>query len=429
MSTFNAQRPTLNGSLHWTLGAGRLSKRLFVVGVASSIALSSFAQTTPASADQPHDLTVLILGDSLGLCGFSKRLDQKFRADPRVKSVFTYCTCGTNPMSWLKEKPYTHIQTHCGYWSIESKPDSHGFKEQRDTYGEPSGHRPSSHTVPKLDDLLATIQPDILVMQTGSNLFELFSGREKAKPDRDGPMLRKYLVPFVKKAITPPSKLRKIYWIAPPISGHVSGDVQEFVFEQTQKGIGSVTDVIDSRKLISYPYKHMEPDKEHFIGEDMNKWADKVWAQIDGDLSAHSWSDIRPLTESIAKLTPVAAPSATPTTASLVVKAKLVSKTKPIQKEELMPYQEFLVGLLYDVEQVISGQYGEKQILVMHPAYIGLQPQSLEKFRVGKTYELQLRPLDGSIWSTIKSKDDSGRIELEPYIRVQDEARYPKSAR
>jgi len=129
-------------------------------------------------------------------------------------------------MSWLKEKPFTHIQTHCGYWSIESKTDSHGIKEQRDTYGEPSGHRPASHTVPKLDDLLATIQPDILVMQTGSNLFGLFSGREKVKPDRDGPMLRKYLVPFTKKAITPPSKLRKIYWIAPPISGRVSGEVR-----------------------------------------------------------------------------------------------------------------------------------------------------------------------------------------------------------
>ena len=173
----------------------------------------------------------------------------------------------------------------------------------------------------------------------------------------------------------------------------------------------------------------MEPDKEHFIGEDMNKWADKVWGEIDRDLSAQSWSDVRPLSESIAKLAPVAAPSATPATASLVVKAKLVSTTKPIQKEELMPYQEFLVGFLYDVEQVISGQYGEKQILVMHPAYIGLQPQSLEKFRIGKSYELQLRPLDGSIWSTVKSKDDSGRIELEPYIRVQDEARYPKTGR
>jgi hypothetical protein len=242
-------------------------------------------------------------------------------------------------------------------------------------------------------------------------------------------MLRKYLVPFVKKAITPPSKLRKIYWVAPTKSGRVSDEVHEFVFDQTQKGIGGVTQVIDSRKLMSYPYKHMEPDKEHFVGEDMNRWADKVWAEIDRDLSAQSWSDVRPLSESIAKLAPVAAPSATPAGASLIVKAKLVSKTNPIRREELMPYQEFLVGFVYDVEQVIAGEYGEKQILVMHPAYIGLQPQSLGKFRIGRSYELQLRTLDGSIWSTIKSKDDSGRIELEPYISVQDEARYPKSAR
>jgi hypothetical protein len=405
------------------------AKRLAIAAIASSIAISSLAQNTPTPAEPPRDLTVLILGDSLGLCGFSKRLDQKFRADPRVKSVFTYCTCGTNPLSWLKEKPYANVQTHCGYWSVESRPDSHAFKELRDTYGTPNGHRPTSHPVPKLDDLLATIQPDILVMQTGSNLFGLFSGREKVKPDRDGPMLRKYLVPFVKKAITPPSKLRKIYWIAPPISGRVSSEVQEFVFGQTQKGIGSVTNVIDSRKLIAYPYKHMEPDKEHFIGEDMNRWADKVWGEIDHDLSPQSWSDVRLLSESIAKLAPVAAPSATPATASLIVKGKLVSKTKPIQKEELLPYQEFLVGFVYDVEEVIAGEYSEKQILVMHPAYIGLLPQSLDKFRIGRTYELQLRALDGSLWSTIKSKDDSGRIELEPYIRIQDEARYPKSAR
>jgi hypothetical protein len=411
-----------------TLNVGRFSKQLAIAAIASSIAIHSIAQDTPTPADASRGLTVLTLGDSLGLCGFSKRLDEKFRADPRVKSVFTYCTCGTNPLSWLKEKPYAHVQTHCGYWSVESRPDSHAFKELRDTYGTPSGHTPTSHAVPKLDDLLATIQPDILVMQTGSNLFGLFTGREKVKPDRDGPMLRKYLVPFVKKAITPPSKLRKIYWVAPPTSGRVSGEVQEFVFEQTQKDIGSVTNVIDSRKLIAYPYKHMEPDKEHFVGEDMNKWTDKVWGEIDRDLSAQSWSDVRPLTESIAKFATVSAPSATPAAASLIVKAKLVSKTKPIRRDELLPYQEFLVGFVYDVEQVSAGEYGDKQILVMHPAYIGLQPQSLGKFRIGRTYELQLRTLDGSIWSTVKSKDDSGRIDLEPYIRIQDEARYPASA-
>jgi hypothetical protein len=440
MPTSNAQRSTLNvqqaGSLDvegWTLNIGRFSKRLAIAAIASSIAIPCLAQNNPTPSDSPRDLTVLILGDSLGLCGFGKRIDEKFRADPRVKSVFTYCTCGTNPLSWLKEKPYAHVQTHCGYWSIESQPDSHAIKELRDTYGMTRGHTPKSHPVPKLDDLLAKIQPDILVMQTGGNLFGLFSGREKVKPDHDAPMLRKYLVPFVKKAITPPSKLRKIYWIAPPISGRVPGEVQEFVFQQTQNDIGSVTHLIDSRKLIAYPYKHMEPDKEHFVGEDMNRWTDKVFGDIDGDLSAQPWSSVRLLTESFARLataeTPVSAPSATPATASLIVKAKLVSKTEPIRREQLLPYQEFLVGFIYDVEQVIAGNYQEKQILVMHPAYIGLRRQSLGRFHIGRTYELQLRELEGSIWSTAKSKDDSGRFDLEPYIRIQDEARYPASAR
>ena len=84
-----------------------------------------------------------------------------------------------------------------------------------------------------------------------------------------------------------------------------------------------------------------------------------------------------------------------------------------------MPYQEFLVGFVYDVEEVIAGEYGEKQILVMHPAYIGLQPQSLGKFRIGKTYELQLRTLDGSIWSTDKIEgrfrsDRTGTLHSHP---------------
>jgi hypothetical protein len=429
LSKFTAQQAASGDGEGWTLNVRPFSKWLAITAIASSIAIPSLAQDTPTPAGSPRDLTVLILGDSLGLCGFGIRLDQKFRADPRVKSVFTYCTCGTNPLSWLKEKPYAHIQTHCGYWSIESLPDSHALKELHDTYGMTSGHRPKSYPVPKLDDLLAAIQPDILVMQTGGNLFGLFSSREKVKPDHDAAMLRKYLLPFVKKAITPPSKLRKIYWVAPPTSGRVSGEVQEFVFEQTQNDIGGITHVIDSRQLVAYPYKHMDPDKEHFIGEDMNKWTDNVWREIDRDLSAQSWSDVRPLSESLARLAPVSAPSATPATASLIVKAKLVSKTKPIPREQLLPYQEFLVGLVYDVEGVITGEYGEKLILVMHPAYIGLQPQSLRKFRIGRTYELQLRTLDGSLWSTVKSKDDSGRIDLEPYIRIQDETRYPQSPR
>src|SRR5439155_16486045 len=240
-STLKVQQAASADVEGWTLNVACFSKWLAIAAIALSIAIPSLAQDTPTPVGSQRDLTVLILGDSLGLCGFGKRLDQKFRADPRVKSVFTYCTCGTNPLSWLKEKPYAHIQTHCGYWSIESLPDSHALKELHDTYGMTSGHRPKSYPVPKLDDLLAAIQPDILVMQTGGNLFGLFSSRDKVKPDHDAAMLRKYLLPFVKKAITPPSKLRKIYWVAPPTSGRVSDEVQEFVFEQTQNDIGGIT--------------------------------------------------------------------------------------------------------------------------------------------------------------------------------------------
>src|SRR4029453_5114852 len=147
MRISNAQYSTLKIQQGASLKVGRFSKRLAIVAIASSIAIPSLAQNSPTPSEPPRGLPVLIIGDSLGLCGFSKRLDQKFRADPRVKSVFTYCTCGTNPLSWLKEKSYANVQTHCGYWSVESRPDSHAFKELRDTYGTPNGHRPTSHPV------------------------------------------------------------------------------------------------------------------------------------------------------------------------------------------------------------------------------------------------------------------------------------------
>jgi len=467
----NAQRPTLNvqrstnsGSElsveRWALNVGRFPRPLVIAAIGLGLLINSIAQTTPpsqapspqsyptgkgereapgegkiAEQDPPRNLTVLILGDSLSLCGFGKRLDQKFRADPRVKSTFTYITCGTSPLSWLKEKPYSHVQTHCGFWSIESLPDSSGIKELPDVYGMTRSHRPKSHPVPKLEDLLATIKPDILIMQTGGNLFGLFSGREKVKPDRDAPTLKKYLLPFVEKAIAPPAKLRKIYWVSPPTSGRVSAEIQAFVFDQTRQDIGGVANVIDSRALISYPYRHMEPDHEHFIGEDMNTWTDKVFTLIDRDLSAQAWSSLKPLSGMIASApvvtqAPTSAPSPAQTSKAqtLVVRATLVSKSKPIYRKELLPYEEFLVGFIYDVKEVIQGEYSEKQILVMHPAYIGLRKQSLSKYHLGRTYQLQLREVEGSLWSTVKSKDDSGRIDLQPYIRTQDEARYPQNA-
>jgi hypothetical protein len=288
--------------------------------------------------------------------------------------------------------------------------------------------------VPKLEDLLTTFQPDILVMQTGTNLFDLFPDHKTVSPHRHGPALRSYLVPFISKAVKTPSPLRKIYWVASPTSGRVSREIQDFVVQQTRGDIGHVAHVIDSRTLVSYPYKQMEPDKEHFLGEEMDQWADGVFDIVDRDLSAQPIASLKPLAEaepaqpSVNQPTPTPAPREKPKDTRLHVRAKLLSKTEPVPVEEFLPYREFLVGYLYEVTRVIAGEYSESQILVMHPAYIGLKEQRL-RYRIGKNYRLQLRELESTVWKTVKSKDDSGLINLQPYIRLQDERRHPDYAR
>lgn len=293
------------------------------------------------------------------------------------------------------------------------------------------------HPVPKLEDLLAKIRPDVLVMQTGGNLFDLFPDHKTVRPQRDGSELRKFVFPFVSKALSEESPLKKIYWVASPVSGRVSQQVQDFVVEQVKDCFGPAATVIDSRQLIAYPYHHLERDREHFIGEDMDVWADKVFGIISKDLSAQSVASLKPLGElfpQIAATTPSVpvASASTPAPGAqdgqLEVVARLVFKSKPLRVADFLPYQESMVGFVYDVRRVLAGEYDDAQVLVMHPAYIGLKKQSLRKYRIGKTYKLRLRELEGTGWSTVKRRDDSGRIDLQPYIQIEDEAKYPGTA-
>jgi hypothetical protein len=404
-----------NKILSWLMAMALLASRLL-------------AQQPPAPS---HDgINVLILGDSLALCGFGKRLDERFRESQYVNATFTYLACGTNPLSWLQDRPYTHIQTHCGFVSMESLGGGM-MREVADVYGQTRGHTPGSHPVPKLEDLLATKRPDILVMQTGTNLFDLFPDKRSVNPNPHAAELRNFLVPFINKAVRTPSNLRKIYWVASPTSGRVSKEIQDFVLQQTRNDIGHVAKVIDSRPLVAYPYHHMEPDKEHFLGADMDQWADGVFEIIQRDLSAQPIASLKPLAETAAAQMPViepTPPAEKPKEQMLQVKAKLISKTEPVPVNEFLPYQEFLVGYVYEVTRVIAGEYSEKQILVMHPAYIKLEQQRLGRYRIGRTYRLQLHELENTVWKTVKSKDDSGLINLQPYIRVQDEMRHPDHA-
>jgi hypothetical protein len=388
-------------------------------------ALQSSNAGTMQAVNIPRPLTVLILGDSLSLCGFGESLDKKFRRYSQVKSTFTYMACGTIPVSWLKQKPFTNAKTYCGFWSIESVPDVAKPKEFQDTYGMRRGYRPKPHPVPKLDDLLSTIRPDILVMQTGNNILSLFRDGKTVLPARHGPILKRLIAPFLVEAFKAPSTLQRIYWVASPTSGRVSKGVQDFVVEQVRLlSAGEVT-VIDSRPLVSYPYRHMAPDREHFFGAQMDQWAESVFKIILQNLALHPFSSPKSKDELSNGTTERLNPIQSETDNALSVSGTLVFKSQPLRTDQLIPYRESLVAYIYDVQEVLKGEYKEKQILVMHPAHIDLKTQPLDKFEIGKTYELHLHELENTTWTTIKSKDDSGRIDLIPYIQVEDETRFP----
>lgn len=374
-----------------------------------------------ASGARRATLKVLFLGDSMSLCGFGKRLDERFRNDRRVLSVFSYMGCSTTPLSWIEKRPNRAAKTSCGFWTIESTTPAKAPAVVKDLYG-PGGKTPKEHTVPSVEKLLEAILPDILVMQTGTNLLTLFGNGQAVRPEERASMLRRQIAPFLVAAANSKAPLRKIYWIASPTSGRVSKAVQDFILKEVQSLVGPAVKIIDSRDLVSYPYREMKADKEHFVGAEMDEWADKVYDIIKPDLVAFSLlSRAGALAPPKTLITKETRPPEPPPVETVEFKGKLVFKSQPLPLQELLPYQESFVGYVYEVEEIIKGQYTLKRMLVMHPAHIHLKIQSLDSFEVGHTYRLRVRELRGTSWETIKSRDESDAIDLQPYIRVEDD--------
>ncbi len=386
------------------------------------LAFWTLAFCLPLRAEPADKLIVLHLGDSMGLCGFSAHLDQRLRDDPQDRAVYTYAACATTPVSWLKRKPYLDMKTLCGFLTIRTREGDAKPDMVEDIYGMTKGHKPAAHEVPKLEDLLPQHRPDILIIQTGNNLFDIFRDQKTIEPDRHTVELDGRVQPFVDFLATAET-LRRVYWVSPPISGRVSEEIQEFVFQRIKTLVGDKVTLIDSRPFFTFPYKHMEADKEHFTGPQMDEWADKVYDFIKKDLAGHPLPPAGALA-GVGTPPPAATPPPTPAK-EIALSATLVARSRPMEVKSLLPYRESLVAYLYDVRSVKSGEYPEKQMLVVHPAHIDLQPQALGKYKEGEIYTLRVRELAGTAWETVKTSDETNRIDLTPYIQVEDEGRFP----
>ena len=386
-------------------------RRRFLKVLGAAALAPAFARAGLFTPARPGLSSILLLGDSMALCGFGARLDERLRAWG-VPLVNTYMACGTHPLSWTALKAYAKAQSLCGYWSIES--GESGPVSFRDTYGLRRGHRPSRYDVPKVENLLPELQPDVLIVQLGNNLFDLLKGREKS---RNGAVLEPFIRPFLAKVAEARPSLRRIYWVAPPVSGVVSPPVQDLLVERLQMCGGPGMRVIDSRELIEYPYRNLQPDKQHFFGPDMEIWADRVFDIIGDDLQNSPPAPEAPWLASTAGATAPESPEEAPV---LVVQCSLEKMSVPFRHEEIAPYRESLVAFVYRVQRVLKGDFRGTHLVVLHAAHIGGKRQSMHRFTLGQNRILRLLPVERTPWATLKAKDDPRFLELERFIREDD---------
>ena len=367
------------------------------------------------------EYSAVILGDSLGLGGFGRRLDQRLRESGYFKRVNTYMACGTVPLSWLQVDGYRNARTVCGFWSIEG--EGKQIKSVQDTYGMNKGYRPTPRAVPKVEELLRQHKPQVMVVQLGTNLHGIFTDNKTVVPERHGPALKRYIEPFLERLSEPNTPLKKVYWVCPTKSGRMSSEVQDFLFETVKKHAGEMATVIDSRELLKYPYTGLSADKEHFFGADMTKWADAIFDRIKTDLDEGGLP--KALAGMGSKGSSFTFKDAAKPPELIRLKVKLSGKSPVLDFNQMLPYQESAVIYRYEVVRVLEGRYSETQVLVCHPAHIKLQAQPLNRYHQGSTYEMQLMDLDASRWSAIKMSDQTGRPELPRYIQLSDEKKFP----
>jgi hypothetical protein len=74
------------------------------------------------------------------------------------------------------------------------------------------------------------------------------------------------------------------------------------------------------------------------------------------------------------------------------LKAKLIEATAPRSLEELDTYQRALLGYHYEVEEVIEGDFSDKEVIVLHFTTMDRQPLKGFPRRPGESFELLIEP-------------------------------------
>jgi hypothetical protein len=205
---------------------------------------------------------VLMLGDSLSVGPFGQEM-QHFLIERFGESrVYLIASCGVSPEHWLGSEP--GFVSRCGYRVKTPRQFLHGEYDK--------GRKPEPFPTPKLEAVLSKTHPDLVLVQMGTNWFDLLehSSTPELIEHLDGILDRFVATLFVSEPRP------QLVWITPPDSARFR-KVQGTVTSVLQRGARRLRYLcIDSSDLIEYVPGKSGGDGVHYASGAAEKWANGV---------------------------------------------------------------------------------------------------------------------------------------------------------
>ena len=294
-----------------------------LLAIAISISVLQLTQAAGLAASKKR---ILYLGDSMSMGAFGRTMDQEMRAAGH--EVYTFVAGGATPYYWLSR--YSTIKGPIGYW--EKTPS----KENRQSV---------TLGVPKVEDLLEKFDPDIVVIQTGTNLYATLRSKRRSKENNVKEV--EGLLNHMVEAATQGG--RRCYWISPPQAhpGRYPVELQVEMAELTKRVVSPEAKYFDSRSVTTYTDPYPKNDGIHYGPTEAKQWAAHVikdFSQFVGDESRipHGMlagqkrrkSDAPPVNSALLASVPRAIPVAA---AKKQLTASAEPAAEPIQVEQAPP--------------------------------------------------------------------------------------------
>ena len=235
----------------------------------ASLLLTGCSSGYPSGAKAPlsKNPRVLFVGDSLTVGGFGDYMEVILIRVFGANKVAVYGCCGASVEHFLKDRPV--FTCKCGYRETTRR------RKVLDNWK--GGQKPKPYPTPKLATLLKKHQPEVIIVQLGTNNFDsLLKGGEKSMVEQ-----KQYFDRPAKEMVTTTRSVRRAIWVAPPDSAKYPAHIEKAVdrmIQQAAKKHGIY--VIRSSQFTRYVVGKTGTDGVHYHTKAAEEWANKVRKEL-----------------------------------------------------------------------------------------------------------------------------------------------------